>query len=139
MWYCVAERKLKEKSSSPMIYQKDVEKYKNEQFVLLKIDLSIIFKEGVCICPTNAASNDALFYSDVLEGLKNTNLRDPYNQAEILVPNVIPAGYITFGDEAEDEDDFFYDESLADPDGLVYLSDGCYIDSMGNLHWSKNR
>ena len=136
MWYCVAQRQLKDERGALIVNRKYIEKYMYEKFVLLKIDISIIVEEGVYICPTNAASNNAIFYSDVLEGLKNTNLRDPYNQAEILVPKVIPARFITFDDGAED---FFYDESIAGPDGLVYLCDGCYIDSKGNLHWSKNR
>ncbi|MBQ9219635.1 hypothetical protein [Succinivibrio sp.] len=69
----------------------------------------------------------------VLRGLEHINWEKDIHEAELLVPNRIPTDYIDFSDYSRRNDlDWLYDVGT-DYDGRVYLSDGCYLDSDGDI------
>lgn len=132
MWDSVVRRYLQNQEIKN-ITDDLIIKTREEKFVLLKVSLSVIFFPKVTICPINSANRYAFFYYSVLKGLENIDWEKDIHEAELLVPNRIPTDYIDFSDYNRRNDlDWLYDVGT-DYDGRVYLSDGCYLDSDGDI------
>lgn len=132
MWDSVVRRYLKNQDEKN-ISDDLIIKTREEKFVLLKVYLPVIFFPKVTICPINSANRYAFFYFSVLKGLENIDWEKNINEAEVLVPNRIPTDYIDFSNyNRSHELDWLYGIGT-DYDGRVYLSDGCYLDSNGDI------
>ncbi len=138
MFYCVIKRYLESKGYK-RIYDYQIEKAMNDYQVLF-ISPEILKFRGVKICPTNSASSYCKPYDNVMTGLRKIDWENSNNQAEILVPKNIPPEYISTSesDWIDDHLENFYDRDLARPDGLMYLSDGCYMTEDGEQVWEKD-
>lgn len=117
-------------------YDINYQEISRNEYVLLKIDVSVIHFPGVRISPINAASKEAIYYRNTIRGLKSIDWNNDSSEAEILVPDMIPLEYIDLNNYYWDDElaELFSELDVADYDGLTYLCDGVYIDKNGRMY-----